>query len=347
MRYDPCSLEPYTPLWVWGPRDYLHIAGIADVSMGVQRFPFAHDGHVSCRLVVGGGWAVHQALRDPEAVVVRLSPWKGRVFRGLLPWVVGGLQIEVSRKKTVSPYQGTVLVNTRTGEGVVELPPLDLPPEERRVVLAGLRDSVLQLLPGAQLVGASTQHQLSSAIGQLVSLPALALDGGTLQATPGGCKVTALIGDYRMVTSVDRVEGSDPSYALIAAAETKAAAGPVPGLVRLSACPPVGKLDLKVFNRRLAPSPLRLFSWELLRVLQTLKVLRLWGNRWAAVASLPLQALDANVVADKKRAKAYVCLDDFNKCFTPTPHIWRQHADATWHGLPAPNDLGTRLLGCL
>lgn len=346
MLYDPRSLEPYAPLWVWGPRDYLHLRGVEDVSLQQIRGSFAFDGHVTCRLNTPPRWAVHQALRDPETVVVRMTPHSSRIFRGLLPWLICGLHVEVYRKKAGTTYFGTIAVNARTQEAVVELPALDLPADERRLVLAQLRDAVLQLLPGAQLVGASLlAGQARSALTQLASLPALAMDGGTLRAHgQNSAIVAALIGDHRMLTSIDRVEGDATSYTLIAAAETKVSESPVAGLVRLEARPPTGKLDLRVFNRRLAASPLRLFSWELLRVLQTLKVLRLWFSRWADVAKDPPSLLDADIVADKRQAKAYACLDDFSKCFTPVPHLWRQHADTTWHGLPAPHIVGQGLL---
>lgn len=347
MHYSPDNPETYQPLWSWGEGNYLHLAGVRDVSLGQQFFHFAHDGLVRWRFGKNLSWAVAACLKDPDAVVARLPLWQGSVFGGPLPWVVGSLVLEVTRQKVTSSYHGTLLWNARTQEAVVEIPRLLLPKGERAEVLRQLREGILGALPGSMLVGASDlRASAASAHGHLQRLPRLALEGGTLTPlSTDSLRVSTLIGDPVMLLRAERKEPEPSSKTLIAAAETTVKDPQCSGWVRMVTVPPQNDRDLFVFNGRIAASPLRLLSWEMLRVLQTLKVLRLWYARWSEVAERSTDALEVDVVADRKRAVRYVCLDEFDKCFTPIPHIWRQDADTTWHGQPSAHNLDLRFLG--
>lgn len=347
MHYSPSNPETYQPLWSWGEGNYLHLAGVRDVSLGQRFFHFAHDGLVRWRFSKNLSWAASSCLTDPDAVVARLPLWRGAMFCGPLPWVVGSLALEVTRQKVTTPYHGTLLWNARTFEAVVECPPILLPRPERTEVLRQLREGILEALQGAHLAGASVlTAPAASAHGQLQRLPRLALEGGTLTPTnTDSLRVSTLIGDPVMLLRAEHKEQEPSSKTLIAAAETTVKDPQCPGWVRMVAVPPQNDRDLFVFNGRIASSPVRLLSWEILRVLQALKVLRLWYERWQEVAGRSPDALETDVVADRKRAVRYVCLDEFDKCFTPIPHIWRQNADTTWHGQPSAHNLDLRFLG--
>ncbi len=346
MHYSPSSPETYQPLWSWGEGNYLHLAGVRDIILKQHVFHFAHDGLVRWRFGKTAAWAVPACIQDPDAVVARLPLWKGAVLSGPLPWAVGSLLLEITRQKQTTVYTGTLLWNARTGEAVVETLRLLLPKAERSEVLRQLREGILAALPGGQLAGASVLDAPAvSAHGQMQRLPRLALEGGSI--TPAGSqslRVATLIGDPVMLFRAEKKEQEPASKTLIATAETLVKDPVCPGWVRLTAVPPQNERDIFVFNGRIAASPVRLLSWEMLRVLQTLKVLRLWYARWPEVVGRSADALEVDVVADRKRAVRYVCLDEFGKCFTPIPHIWRQDADTTWHGQPSAHNMDLRFL---
>lgn len=346
MYYSPGNIEPYAPIWFWGEREhrsYCHLANVTEVS-----FSKLTDGVLSYQTALQVTPCTSAAAlgtqTDDEAVVARMRPFRGRVFCGALPWVVAALTVDVWRKQGMR-YHGVLLWNVHTGEAVAELPYLDEPPEQRHLLMETFRQSLLELLPGAQLAGVSAvrpQHASSQAV--LQQLPGVALAGGIVSATgKTGIRVSTILGDHRMLHPVS-LEEEVPSKALIASAETRVLESAVHGLIRMAVLPPTYQRDVLTFNKRLATSPHRLFSWEILRVLQSLQTIRLWYERWPAVAALAPAEVEADLIKDRLFSSSYLCIDEFTKCFKPVRHLWRTDVDTTWHGQPGLANLETRLL---
>lgn len=350
--FNPDSLEPYAPLWHWGAdgyRSYLHLAGVRNVLLDTFH---TREGNTTATMQISrcSSPAPLAVLEDEEAIVARLRPWRGPLLTGIRPWGAADIVVWVHRQKQAMRYQGTLLLNTHTGEAVAELPYLTEAPEIRKLLLSSLRDGLLELLPGAQRVGVSTttpQHRTSHSI--LTHLPGVAFEGGFVtaeQTTVGRIRVNSSMGDRQVLSPVSLSE-EVPSKQLTALAETLVLEPTVPGLVRMITVPPKGIYALTAFNKRIAPAAHRLFSWELLRVLQALRTMYQWYTRWPELSQMSHSEKEANLVKDKKLGVFYVCLDEFSRCFYPIPHIWRHHVDTTWHGLPAPEDLDRGVLGRL
>lgn len=349
MLYNPSSLDPYAPIWYWGDRDvrsYVHLAGVQSVDLRLWRASVS--GYTtSLRISRCTAPAVLAMQTEPEAVVSRMRLWRGNTFAGALPWIAADLDIQVWQKYA-TPVRGVLLLNTHTGEAVAELPFFAAGPDDRKVLVSLWIEALLELLPGAELAGVSSrlsQHDTSQAV--LQTLPSVALEGGMLSAVgKTGIRVSTILGDHRMLQPVS-LEELVPSRALIASTESRVLTPHAKGAVRMAVLPPSNKIDIYTFNSRLAISPHRLFSWEILRVLQTLKVIRQWYQRWPDIAQLPAADVEVNLVRDKRRSATFLCADEFTKCFKPIEHIWRTHVDTTWHGLPAAQELGPRELGRL
>ena len=346
MYYTPGSIEVYAPIWFWGEREhrsYCHLADVTEVS-----FSKVTDSVLSYKtalqITACTSAAALGTQTDADAIVVRLRPFRGRVFCGALPWVLADLTLDVWRKHGMRS-RGALLWNVRTGEAVAEFPYLDEPPEQRHLLLQTFLQSLLELLPGARLAGVSTmrpQHASSQAV--LQTLPGVAMEGGVLSATgKTGVRISTILGDHRMLSPVS-LEEEVPSRALIASAETRVLESAVPGLMRMAVLPPTTQKDIVTFNKRLAASPHRLFSWEILRVLQSLQTVRHWYNRWPAVAALTPQEVEADLIKDRLFSSSYLCIDEFTKCFKPVRHLWRTDVDTTWHGLPGLANLEGRRL---
>lgn len=328
-------VDDYSPIWSWrGDRHFIQLS--AD---SISLSPVTAE-NLTLQITACSSWATKQFVDSDERVLLRQRVLSGRAFLGCYPWAVATLTMWLRAARETVPSYGAVLWNVHTGEMVIELPPAYLPAAGRRVVLARQVDALGDMIKGELLPFPLPAEDA------LRKYRRVGVRGGAISLVCSETRVATYLSD--VLTTQDRNGlGGAKQQEFALTVETKVGDSNHSAALRLSVMPPTSNHDSLVFNRQLASSPPRLFSGELLRVLHTMRTMRLWNTHGPAAAGYSEAEQETNRTIAASSADQYLCLEDERACFTPLKPIWRQHVDTTWNGRQANPAAEARRLGCL
>jgi hypothetical protein len=343
--YDPEDIEKYAPLWSWEPGLYAHFVG----GQGARaEAPLACQVYVPAKVQARSSWVTIElraciapvflaAQQDGMSVVKRVQISPQRFDRwSLFDLVVteSHLSTLTKRSRILKRYGNlataitrwpddpevraacetqesrTVMIVSDT-ESIVELPRLDNDEDFLPQVV-----QILQDMLGAE----ATTWDNELAFQSTYYGTRLAFREGNL--TPYGSR-------FRVRVPIGQGEAHrPPEYSrwiqreLSALATTDVHRSKIAGTIRLTAIPPHTISEVRLFNERLALSPVHLLSWEILRVVNVLRLTRHWLDVCEDVELWTPAARAANLVEDLVLRRQFLCVDAATECFQPILHPW-------------------------
>lgn len=344
MLYDPADLDSYAPLWSWDAGSYAYLLGAGSCSPQVQQLyvpgaVHARSSWVTVEIRPCTAPAFVEAQRADLARIKRLDlrdgipPWrlwdlavteshigalanKGRLSRrhgnlasAILEWPNDPIVRAACDNQT-----SLTTIAENGSEFLVELPDLPDTPELVGNVLFALEEML-----GAR----AFQWDGTSAFQSTYEGITLAFREGNMQPRGRSLHIRVPLGEPELLRPPNNPRWLQREMQGLA--HTKVRLGPQPGMLRMEVVPPGTELEIRLFNEHLGLSPVHLLSWEMLRVVNTLRCVRRWVDACPVVDLWPTSTRLANLVEDLVLRAQFVCVDAAAECFRPHPPLWRSN----------------------
>lgn len=345
MIYDPEDIEKYAPLWSWDPGLYAHFGG----SRGVNADgPICYQVYVPAKVQARSSWVTIElractapvflaAQQDGMAVIkrVHVSPYRFDRWQMFDLVVTESHLSTLTKRSRITKRYGNLATAITRWPDDPEVRAACETQESRTVMIVSDTESIVEL-PRLENDEDFIPHillflQETLGVGPTVWDNELAFQStyyGTRLAFREG-NLTPYGSRFRVRVPIGQGEVHRPpepnrwvQREISALATTDVRKSRIPGTIQLTAIPPHTISEIRLFNERLALSPVHLLSWEILRVLNVLRLTRHWLDVCEDVELWTPTARAANLVEDLVLRRQFLCVDAATECFQPNLHPW-------------------------
>jgi len=344
MLYDPEDLDVYAPLWGWDKGSYAYLLGSgtcapASKQLYVPGVVHARSSWVTLEIRPCTAPVFVAAQQADLARIKRLD-----LSEGIPPWRLWDLVVTESHigalanKGRLSRRHGNLAsailewpndpivraacdnqtslttIAENGSEFFVELPDLPDTPDMVGNVLFALEEML-----GVR----AFQWRGTSAFQSTYEGIALALREGNIRPQGRRLHVHVPLGEPEVLRPSNTARWLQRELQGIARTVVRQA--PQDGVLQMQVVAPVSPYEVRLFNEHLGLSPVHLLSWEVSRVVHTIRCVRHWVDACPVVDLWSQTTRMANLVEDLVLREQFICVDAASDCFRPHPPLWRSN----------------------